>query len=228
MGIALSSLWQRWFGADREYKLTMVGLDNAGKTTLLYRLALGEAVVATPTVGSNVERLVHGGVTLEVWDLGGQQSLRAAWATYYRGSDAVVLVVDSADRARVASVKGELASLLSSADLAGAPLLVFANKQDARGACPAAELSELLGLHAIRGRDWHIQGCVALTGSGLAGGMDWLSQRLRQGKGAAAGAAGAAGAGVGGQGAGAAAAAAAAAVGAAGGGAGGGAVGGAS
>lgn len=196
MGIFLSTLWDRWFGgAGREFKLVMVGLDNAGKTTLLYRLALGEAVVATPTVGSNVERLQHGGVTLEVWDLGGQQGLRAAWATYYRGADAVVLVVDSADRARVSSVKQELATLLANADLSGAPLLVFANKQDARGACSAAELTELLGLHAIRGRDWHIQGCVALTGGGLIDGMDWISRRVRQGKGETGAAAGAAAAG---------------------------------
>jgi ADP-ribosylation factor-like protein 5B len=190
-------MWERWFGSSgREYKLTMVGLDNAGKTTLLYRLALGEAVVATPTVGSNVERLVHGGVTLEVWDLGGQQGLRAAWATYYKGSDAVVLVVDSADRQRVGSVKSELATLLSNADLAGVPLLVFANKQDARGACSAAELTDLLGLHAIRGRDWHIQGCVALTGGGLVDGMDWISRRVKQGKGEVEGrAAGGGGAG---------------------------------
>jgi ADP-ribosylation factor-like protein 5B len=196
MGILLSTMWERWFGgaAGREYKLTMVGLDNAGKTTLLYRLALGEAVVATPTVGSNVERLVHGGVTLEVWDLGGQQGLRAAWATYYKGTDAVVLVVDSADRQRVGSVKSELATLLSNADLAGVPLLVFANKQDARGACSAAELTDLLGLHAIRGRDWHIQGCVALTGGGLVDGMDWVSRRVRQGKGEVEGRTGAAGA----------------------------------
>jgi len=199
MGILLSTMWERWFGgAGREFKLVMVGLDNAGKTTLLYRLALGEAVVATPTVGSNVERLQHAGVTLEVWDLGGQQGLRAAWATYYRGADAVVLVVDSADRARVAAVKNELGALLSHADLSGVPLLVFANKQDARGACPAAELTSLLALHAVRGRDWHIQPCVAVTGGGLAEGMDWISSRVRQGRGetaAGAGGGGAAGAG---------------------------------
>ena len=101
MGLVFSSLWSRIFGGG-QYKIVMVGLDNAGKTTILYRLHLGDVITTTPTVGSNVEEVSHRNVTFQVWDLGGQDKLRRVWSTYYVGSHAVVLVVDSMDRQRCA------------------------------------------------------------------------------------------------------------------------------
>ena len=100
MGLAVSSLYGWLFST--EYKVVMVGLDNAGKTTILYRLHLGDVITTTPTVGSNVEEVSHRNVTFQVWDLGGQDKLRRVWSTYYVGSHAVVLVVDSMDRQRCA------------------------------------------------------------------------------------------------------------------------------
>lgn len=70
-----------------EHKLVLVGLDNAGKTTILYQLLLGEAVHTRPTIGSNVEEVVWKNLRLVMWDLGGQQSLRSAWNTYYTNSE---------------------------------------------------------------------------------------------------------------------------------------------
>lgn len=71
-----------------EHKLVLVGLDNAGKTTILYQLLLGEAVHTRPTIGSNVEEVVWKNLRFVMWDLGGQQSLRSAWNTYYTNSEA--------------------------------------------------------------------------------------------------------------------------------------------
>ena len=154
---------------------TQVGLDNAGKTSILYRLHLGETVSTTPTLGCNVERVVapttssstksttngtSSGLEFEVWDLGGQANLRPSWAAYYKSSDAAILVVDCTDRARVGIARGELVSLLADDHLADAPLLVFANKQDARGPGPArgpaARLARAGVLRAERGgfRRW--------------------------------------------------------------------------
>ena len=81
MGQALSALWASWFPG--EHKIVMVGLDNAGKTTILYRLHLGEAVKTQATIGSNVETVKHNNLTFEVWDLGGQANLRPSWSLYF-------------------------------------------------------------------------------------------------------------------------------------------------
>jgi len=163
MGAFFSAMWGYWF-PNREYKLVMVGLDNAGKTTSLYKLHLGEVIMSQPTVGSNVEQVTYKNLQFEIWDLGGQANLRPSWATYYRSTDAVILVVDSTDRARMGILKSELFTLLEHEDLSSACLLVFANKQDLKDAMTVAELTEALSLHSIKRQDWHIQACTAMTG----------------------------------------------------------------
>lgn len=107
MGAFLSLLWDRVFGAE-ELKVCIIGLDNAGKTTLLYQMHLGEVVATQPTIGSNVELVEHKNVKLQAWDLGGQEQLRTTWKAYFLGANAVILVVDSTDRARIKICKQEL------------------------------------------------------------------------------------------------------------------------
>mmetsp|Transcript_14182 Transcript_14182/g.36404 ORF Transcript_14182/g.36404 Transcript_14182/m.36404 type:complete len:192 (-) Transcript_14182:128-703(-) len=177
MGAFFSALWTYWF-PNREYKLVMVGLDNAGKTTTLYKLHLGEVIMSQPTVGSNVEQVTYKNMQFEIWDLGGQANLRPSWATYYRSTDAVILVVDSTDRARMGILKSELFTLLEHEDLTSACLLVFANKQDLKDAMTVAELTDALSLHSIKRQDWHIQACTAMTGEGLYDGLGWIAQRM--------------------------------------------------
>lgn len=177
MGAFFSAMWGYWF-PNREYKLVMVGLDNAGKTTSLYKLHLGEVIMSQPTVGSNVEQVTYKNLQFEIWDLGGQANLRPSWATYYRSTDAVILVVDSTDRARMGILKSELFTLLEHEDLSSACLLVFANKQDLKDAMTVAELTEALSLHSIKRQDWHIQACTAMTGEGLYDGLGWIAQRV--------------------------------------------------
>lgn len=151
---------------------------TAGKTTVLYKLHLGEVVVSQATVGSNVEQIQYKNITMEVWDLGGQQKLRPFWATYYKDTDAVVVVVDSTDRARLGLAKSELFTLLANQDVAAAPILIFANKQDLKDAMTAAELTKALSLHDIKRHDWHIQPCSGVTGTGLLDGLAWLHSRI--------------------------------------------------
>lgn len=95
MGHLLSTLWSR-LAPGTPHKICIVGLDAAGKTTILYRLHLGTAVKTAPTIGSNVEVVRHGATQMHIWDLGGQEALRSTWATYFVNSDAVILVVDAA------------------------------------------------------------------------------------------------------------------------------------
>lgn len=179
MGVLFSTLWGRLFRAN-QFKICMVGLNNAGKTTTLFKLHLGEVVETQPTIGSNVEEVTHENVKFQIWDLGGQDSLRSAWSTYYVNTDAVIMVVDSTDHARIHIVKAELSKLLAHDELKKAVLLVFANKQDAKDKMTAAQIAQELDLHAIQNHNWHIQACCALTGEGLYEGIDWCTQKLRK------------------------------------------------
>ena len=89
------------FGGNHQSRVVMVGLDAAGKTTLLYKLKMGEAVRTIPTIGFNVETVAHKKVDFTVWDVGGQDKIRRLWHHYYLGTNAVIFVVDSNDRERI-------------------------------------------------------------------------------------------------------------------------------
>jgi ADP-ribosylation factor-like protein 1 len=113
MGIFFSRLFQSLFGS-KEVRILILGLDNAGKTTILYRLQNDDdAVVQTiPTIGFNVEVLQYKNIKFQVWDLGGQTSIRPYWRCYYPNTDAIIFVVDSCDNERLGI--GELASASAS------------------------------------------------------------------------------------------------------------------
>merc|ERR1719499_967785 len=163
----------------------MVGLDAAGKTTILYKLKLGEVVTTIPTIGFNVETVEYKNISFTVWDVGGQDKIRPLWRHYYQNTHGVIFVVDSADEDRIAanaaqtSAFDELNQLLNEDELRDAVLLVFANKQDLPGALDVNAVSQKLGLNNIRNRQWYIQGCCATDGSGLFEGLDWLSDNLK-------------------------------------------------
>ncbi len=104
---------------------------------------MGEVVDSQPTIGSNVESVVHKNVRFNVWDLGGQETLRQSWSTYYQGTNAIILVVDSTDTKRLHTAKHELFQILSNEQLRSAVLLVFANKQDCKNKLSAAQVCAL-------------------------------------------------------------------------------------
>jgi len=173
MGILASRIWQRLFGHE-EFKVCICGLDNAGKTTILYQILLKDVVVTSPTIGSNVEEVVYNNVHFVMWDIGGQESLRSSWHTYYTNTKTMMLVIDSSDHERLPLIKTELYQMLSHEDLKNTTILVLANKQDVKGAMTAGEISEKLNLPSLKQHAWHIQPCCALTGEGLYSGLDWM------------------------------------------------------
>mmetsp|Transcript_903 Transcript_903/g.2804 ORF Transcript_903/g.2804 Transcript_903/m.2804 type:complete len:183 (+) Transcript_903:66-614(+) len=177
MGIAITKLWDRVVG-KKELRILMVGLDAAGKTTILYKLKLGEVVTTIPTIGFNVETVEYKNLSFTVWDVGGQDKIRPLWRHYYQGTNGLIFVVDSNDRDRVEAAQEELSKMLSEDEMRDAVLLVFANKQDLPNAMTAAEVTEKLGLHNMRNRQWFIQSSAANTGDGLYEGLDWLSRTL--------------------------------------------------
>ena len=133
MGGMFSKIWQRFLG-KKEMRILMVGLDAAGKTTILYKLKLGEVVTTIPTIGFNVETVEYKNISFTVWDVGGQDKIRLLWRHYYQNTQGLIFVVDSNDRDRVDDAREELHKMLSEEELREAVLLVFANKQDLPGA----------------------------------------------------------------------------------------------
>jgi len=177
MGIVFTKIWQRLVSKE-EMRILMLGLDAAGKTTVLYKLKLGEVVTTIPTIGFNVESVEYKNISFTVWDVGGQDKIRRLWRYYYQGTQGLVFVVDSNDRDRVEDARDELMKLLGEDEMRDAALLVLANKQDLPNAMPAAELTEKLGLHCMRARRWYIQSTCATSGDGLYEGLDWMSRML--------------------------------------------------
>ncbi|KAL5284647.1 arf1.2 family protein [Megaselia abdita] len=177
MGLTISSVLTRLLG-KKQMRILMVGLDAAGKTTILYKLKLGEIVTTIPTIGFNVETVEYKNICFTVWDVGGQDKIRPLWRHYFQNTQGLIFVVDSNDRDRIAEAEKELRNMLAEDELRDAVLLVFANKQDLPNAMNAAELTDKLQLNSLRGKPWYIQATCATQGHGLYEGLDWLSNEL--------------------------------------------------
>ncbi|KAL7003797.1 hypothetical protein U1Q18_004941 [Sarracenia purpurea var. burkii] len=174
----------------------MLGLDAAGKTTILYKLHIGEVLSTVPTIGMsltlrsllwvvgivgfNVEKVQYKNVIFTVWDVGGQEKLRPLWRHYFNNTDGLIYVVDSLDRERIGKAKQEFQAIIRDPFMLNSVILVFANKQDMKGAMTPMEVCEGLGLYDLKNRKWHIQGTCALKGDGLYEGLDWLASSLKE------------------------------------------------
>lgn len=142
--------WLRSLFFKEEMEITLVGLQNSGKTTLVNVLATGEySEDMIPTVGFNMRKISKGRVVMKVWDIGGQPRFRSMWERYCRGVNAIVFVVDAADNAKLDMARNELRNLLEKPQLAGIPVLVLGNKNDLDTALTAEQLVERLGLASI-------------------------------------------------------------------------------
>ncbi|KAL0965463.1 hypothetical protein UPYG_G00281560 [Umbra pygmaea] len=177
MGL-LSILRRLKHSPEQEVRLLLLGLDNAGKTTLLKHLASEDVSHITPTQGFNIKSVQSQGFKLNVWDIGGQRKIRPYWRNYFENTDILIYVIDSSDRKRFEETGQELAELMEDEKLSMVPLLIFANKQDLVTAAPTSELAEGLNLHTIRDRVWQIQACSAVTAEGVQDGMTWVCKNI--------------------------------------------------
>lgn len=190
------------FAGKQDMRILMVGLDAAGKTTILYKLKLGEVVTTIPTIGFNVETVEYKNVNFTMWDVGGQDKIRPLWRHYFNGVQGIIFVVDSNDRERIApqshdddrssnsalkfhkraeetkTAAEELQYMLQQDELRDAAVLVIANKQDLPDSMSMSEVTEKMGLNKLRNTRWYAQAACATTGDGLFEGLDWLTSTL--------------------------------------------------
>lgn len=183
-----------------EYRGLVIGNDAAGKTTILYKLKLGEVVTTIPTIGFNVEEMKYQGTSLTLWDVGGCDKIRPLWRHYYQNTQVIIYVVDSNDRDRMVNpdpvnnkyhvyADSGLTLLLEEEELKNAILLIFANKQDLPNSVSVEDIREALQLDRLLDEDqvrWgckrrscHVVGCTATTGDGLYEGLDWIVATFR-------------------------------------------------
>lgn len=157
-------------------KILMLGLDNAGKTTILYKLKLNKIKTSAPTVGFNVETVTYKNVKFNMWDVGGQERLRPLWRHYFPATTALIFVIDSQDKDRLNEAKEEFYSIVGEKEMEKVVLLVLANKQDLKGALKPQEISDFLELDQnLKNQLWCVVGSNALTGQGLVEGLSWVA-----------------------------------------------------
>ncbi|XP_032413046.1 ADP-ribosylation factor-like protein 4C [Xiphophorus hellerii] len=183
MGTSLSSLSS--LAAFQSLHIVMLGLDSAGKTTVLYRLKFNEFVNTVPTIGFNTERIRLGGpgasrgISCHFWDVGGQEKLRPLWKPYSRCTDGIVYVVDSVDAERLEEARAELHRITRFQENQGTPLLVIANKQDLPRALDVGDIERQLALSELSpSTSYHVQPACAIIGEGLDEGMDTLYEMI--------------------------------------------------
>lgn len=166
-------------GPKMEMRVVTLGLDNAGKTSVLFKLKQNEFITQIPTIGFNVETVEYKNLKFTIWDVGGQPKLRPLWKHYYLNTQAIIFVVDSNDKSRLEESHEELMKLMNERELKDAALLILANKQDMEDCETVESITEKFSLYKLCcGRSWHIHGCDAPSGNGLSDGLDWLCRQL--------------------------------------------------
>lgn len=173
-----------------EYCVLILGLDNAGKTTYLeatktkfskkYKAMNPNRI--TTTVGLNIGKIDVDGVSLNFWDLGGQQELQSLWDKYYAECHAVIYIVDSSDRERISESKETFDRMIASEHLSGVPLLVLANKQDIPDCMGVHTVKPIFNqnAHLIGARDIMLMAISALNGDGVDEGIRWLVDCIKR------------------------------------------------
>lgn len=168
-----------WKSFHRDASILILGLDNAGKTAILYSLQLGESISYTiPTIGFNVEEVQIDNLAIKMWDIGGQDKIRTLWPHYYQQTSAIVFVVDSNDRDRFELASKELHTIISHKDNVGKPCLILANKQDLPNAASKDEIVSIFQLENIKTSSWYVIECSAVKNQRARLGFEWLAAEI--------------------------------------------------
>ncbi|XP_019482448.1 PREDICTED: ADP-ribosylation factor-like protein 14 isoform X1 [Hipposideros armiger] len=165
----------------KQAQILLLGLDSAGKSTLLYKLKLAKDIVTVPTIGFNVEMLeLEKSLSLTVWDVGGQDGMRSVWGCYCEHTDGLVYVVDSTDKRRLEDSRREFEHILKNEHMKNVPVVLLVNKQDVPGALTAEDITRIFKVKKLCcNRNWYVQPCCAITGDGLTEGLRKLAEFVK-------------------------------------------------
>ena len=177
MGFFFSKLWNNLL-SKKEIRILMVGLDAAGKTTILHQLGKIGEIKTLPTIGFYVESLDYKNFNFIVFDIGGADKMRLLFRHYYQNTKGLIFVVDSHDRDRIEEAAEELKKMLAEEELKDCCVLIMANKQDLNGALSTDEVTKALGMESLKERTWFVQGTSGITGQGLEEGLNWMASVL--------------------------------------------------
>ena len=177
MGFFFSKLWNNLL-SKKEIRILMLGLDAAGKTTILHQLGKIGEIKTLPTIGFYVESLDYKNFNFIVFDVGGADKMRLLFRHYYQNTKGLIFVVDSNDRDRIEDAAEELKKMLAEEELKDCCVLIMANKQDLNGALSTDEVTKALGMESLKERTWFVQGTSGITGQGLKEGLDWMASVL--------------------------------------------------
>ncbi|KAF9959081.1 ADP-ribosylation factor-like protein 8B [Mortierella alpina] len=170
--------WLRSLFFKTEMELTLVGLQNSGKTTLVNVIASGQFTEdMIPTVGFNMRKVTKGNVTMKLWDIGGQPRFRSMWERYCRGVNAIVFVLDAADHDKLDAARTELRNLLDKPQLASIPVLVLGNKNDLPGALTVDQIIEVMNLKQIASREVSCYSISAKNQVNIDITLQWLTKK---------------------------------------------------
>ncbi|KAF9921289.1 ADP-ribosylation factor-like protein 8B [Linnemannia zychae] len=170
--------WLRSLFFKTEMELTLVGLQNSGKTTLVNVIASGQfSEDMIPTVGFNMRKVTKGNVTMKLWDIGGQPRFRSMWERYCRGVNAIVFVLDAADHDKLDAARTELRNLLDKPQLANIPVLVLGNKMDLPGALTTPQIIEAMNLKQIANREVSCYAISAKNQTNIDITLQWLTKK---------------------------------------------------
>eukprot|EP01095_Lingulamoeba_sp_RSL-Kostka_P000274 TRINITY_DN1042_c0_g1_i1.p1 TRINITY_DN1042_c0_g1~~TRINITY_DN1042_c0_g1_i1.p1 ORF type:complete len:199 (+),score=48.39 TRINITY_DN1042_c0_g1_i1:208-804(+) len=179
MGNWFTSIFDRNLPSKQDVQILILGLENVGKTTLLYQMKLGEVIITIPTIGFNVESVEYKNLSFTMWDISGQVKIRRLWSYYFTGTHGLIYVIDSADMETLEESKKELIYLLQHKALKNVHLLIFANKTDLPESLALEELVEYLELKEYaKDRCYFIIKTCALNGEGLEEGIEWISSQI--------------------------------------------------
>lgn len=174
MGNIFSSYYEKFQALfEKKANILMLGLDSAGKTTLLYKLKLDAVLKTIPTIGFNVETVKYKSLNMTIWDVGGQEKIRPLWRHYFNNISAVIFIIDSNDHGRFEEVKKELHYLMNHDELKNVKVLILCNKQDLPEAKSVDYISEKIDVRKIK-QNWYIHPCSALYNKDIYEGMEWI------------------------------------------------------
>ena len=190
MGFVFSKIFSSLAGQE-QMRMIIIGLDNAGKTTLLYMLQSDRFTQTDSTMHPHQAEVTIGNIRFNSYDLGGHSAARKTWTEYCGSLDGIIFMIDAADTTRLSESKAELDKLLDMPELANCPFVLFGNKVDKQGALSEEELRDVLDLpfHKTYGKsaDQKNPGakpielfmCSVIKRAGYQDGFTWLSSFIK-------------------------------------------------